>query len=160
MAKEYLQQTEQFARQKLAGVVGPHGELVLDHTERVVALVHTESLKALAWLHDVVEDTPVTHERLFVEGFPGWLREGVRALTKREDESGEVGYRAYIGRIIDSHNGAALLVKRADLIDHLRPNCPPSLRSRYQLALERIDGQIERMLEDHRVMTNNHPVAR
>ena len=51
-------------------------------------------------------------------------------------------YHEYIERIATTGNRLAVMVKRADLLDNLRPcrNCPEHLQPRYQKALSRLHG--------------------
>lgn len=149
-----VERCEKLARESLGDRRAKLGDLIIEHTERVVALVHTESLKCAAWLHDVVEDTDVTLLQLAAtHKLRPWLVGAVDVLTKRENERGEAGYSVYISRILDSRDAIALLVKRADLIDHLRPSCPESHRPRYTAALERIENRIQRVLESDELLS-------
>jgi (p)ppGpp synthase/HD superfamily hydrolase len=108
------------------------GDKYIRHIERVVALVPEEA-KPSAWLHDVLEDTPLTEDDLSIGNYIS--RQTIRAvalLTRRTDET----YENYIQRIILSCDPIAIAVKVADLKDHLRPNCPERLRSKYERAME------------------------
>ena len=61
--------------------------------------------------------------------------EALRLLTR-----GDEHYSEYIERIATSGNRLAIIVKRADLEDNLRPcpSCPEHLQTRYRKALERL----------------------
>lgn len=94
------------------------------HPQRVAATVATvtddEAIIAAAWLHDVVEDTPITIEQIESE-FGNDVANLVSDLTnasKRED-----GNRAERKAIDRAHTAAAdpraKTVKLADLIDNL-----------------------------------------
>jgi (p)ppGpp synthase/HD superfamily hydrolase len=64
-------------------------------------------------LHDVVEDTPVTLERLTAEGFPPPVVAAVEALTKRKGETRlEAARRAAV-------NPVARRVKLADNAENM-----------------------------------------
>ncbi len=65
-----------------------------------------------AMLHDVIEDTPVTAERIEAEFGPE-VASLVRTLTRRGGEA----YEDYIARI--AADPWATLIKRADLTDNL-----------------------------------------
>lgn len=107
------------------------GEDYITHPERVSLLV-SEKARPVAWLHDVIEDTSVTAEKLRELGIPGMYVEAVEIVSKREGEP----YTAFIQRIADSKNVLAIEVKLADLRDNLRPGCPVSLRERYLRAID------------------------
>lgn len=94
------------------------GRPYIEHVERVVALVKDNDAKAVAWLHDVLEDTWVTKAMLVSLGVPSHIITAVEILTKREDDD----YVEYIERIKENQNRLATAVKIADLRDHLRPD--------------------------------------
>ena len=79
-----------------------HPAFVADHVE-------ASEEKAVAWLHDVVEDTDWTFEALLAEGIRPEVVEGVKAITKREGET----YETYLNRV--KANPLAKAVKLADL---------------------------------------------
>jgi (p)ppGpp synthase/HD superfamily hydrolase len=107
------------------------GELVIHHVERVVGMVDGDRARAVAWLHDVIEDTNLTADDLLRRGVSAAAVDAVLLLTREAD----VDYAKYIERIRASGNELARTVKIADLRDHLRPNCPPAKRPRYEQAL-------------------------
>ena len=112
------------------------GDPYILHVERVVRLVTaagaSHAVKAVAWLHDVIEDSTWTRHQLIERaGISEPVAEAVEVLSQREGES----YEDYIRRVVLSRNPLALPVKLADLQDHLRPNCPVRLRPRYERAL-------------------------
>ena len=127
---------EQIARKAHAGQVeqyGGHDYIV--HVERVVALVDSPEAKAVAWLHDVLEDSDMTHRDLQKAGISEPIVEAVLLLTR-----GSETYTEYIDILRAKKNPLALEVKIADLRDHLRDETldklPASLRRRYERALE------------------------
>lgn len=127
-----LELAERLARQAHAGqrdtvTGGPY----IDHVTRVVAHVDSVEAKIVAWLHDVVEDSPIAIEDLRTGGFTDRIVEAVELLTRIQYSQ----YRPYIQLIALSGNRLAIDVKLADLRDHLRPNCPERLRGRYEEAL-------------------------
>ena len=106
------------------------GEPYIGHVRRVVALVKAPPERVVAWLHDVLEDSDVTVIDLHQCGITYALLASVVLLTRAQSE----GYLEYIRRIVDSGDQIARAVKLADLRDHLRPNCPERLRTRYERA--------------------------
>ncbi len=106
------------------------GDDYIRHVERVVALVDGDDAKAVAWLHDVVEDSTVTIRDLCRAGIADDILDAVEALTRTD-----LNYAEYIDSIRMLGPELARVVKIADLRDHLRPNCPERLRPRYERAL-------------------------
>ena len=99
----------------------------------VTAAGGSDAVKAVAWLHDVIEDTDWTRAMLVERaGISSKVADAVEILTRQKVLE---TYDQYIARVVLSKNPMALQVKRADLQDHLRPNCPKHLRDRYERAL-------------------------
>jgi (p)ppGpp synthase/HD superfamily hydrolase len=128
------------------------GEPYIWHVERVVALVQRgtlghylrEEAAAVAWLHDVVEDSDILGDApdysLLAGGFSEQVVEAVMLLTRGWHVAKSASYEEYIRSIHESGNELARAVKLADLSDHLRPNCPERLRLKYERALEALTG--------------------
>lgn len=97
------------------------GEPYWTHPARVAGAVERQGgsvhAVAAAWLHDVVEDTPLTFEDLRVIGFDNTTVGLVDALTRREDESHEEAVKRAATR-----GPGARLVKRCDVQDNMDPN--------------------------------------
>ena len=108
------------------------GDPYVGHLRRVAGRCPSYLEGAVAWLHDVVEDTPCTLEDLRGLGFRDEIVEAVGILTRSDDES----YMEYIRRVRSSGNVTAVRVKIADLDDHLFSieNIPESLVVRYRKA--------------------------
>lgn len=68
----------------------------------------------VAILHDLVEDTPVTMDYIYMN-YPTPIASAVDAITRREDET----YRQYIKRLCS--NDIARRVKKEDIKDNLNP---------------------------------------
>jgi (p)ppGpp synthase/HD superfamily hydrolase len=83
------------------------------HPLRVMLKMTTDQARIVAVLHDLIEDTDWTIERLVQEGFDPAIRAAVDCLTKREGE----GYEAFIQRV--QLNPLAVKVKIADLEDNM-----------------------------------------
>lgn len=67
-----------------------------------------DNLRAIAFLHDVVEDTDTTYEELYHAGFNDDVVQAVSALTKVKSET----YEEYIDGVLD--NELATIVKLCD----------------------------------------------
>lgn len=114
----------------------------IEHVARVAAHVFTGLDRAVAWLHDVMEDTPFTREVLAAAGICDLVLDAVELLTRSGDHR---NYEPYLHRLetaakagVHPASGAAVRVKISDLRDNLRPSCPPTLRLRYESALQRM----------------------
>lgn len=84
------------------------------HPERVAArLSGDEEAEAVAWLHDVLEDSEETENTLACSGMPPAVIEAVKRLTKSPDLSYEDYLLAVRG------NELARKVKFHDMIDNL-----------------------------------------
>jgi hypothetical protein len=131
-----VQIAERIARQVHEGQTEEYtGDDYIHHIERVVALVDGDQAKAVAWLHDVIEDTDVSAGELSRAGMSDTIIDVVLLLTRDPDRD-SCTYAEYIEHIRQTRNPLALAVKCADLIDHLRPHCPARLRPRYEKALK------------------------
>lgn len=114
----------------------PYGE----HLARVALAVTPLGSAAIqvAWLHDVLEDTPTTEAQLRVR-FDTVVCDAVVTLTRRATET----YADYIKRVA-ARGGLAVDVKLADLADHLRPgHMIASLENRYMRAVAQLRASHE-----------------
>lgn len=106
------------------GVANKHdGEPYILHVQRVASQFQPDSIEyAVAWLHDVVEDTGYSLqdiEREFMEISAPWavsIVDAVDAMTKRKGESNE----DYYWRV--KRNEVATNVKIADIHDNFGRN--------------------------------------
>ena len=80
--------------------------------EMTIRLGGDDIAEQVAWLHDVVEDTHVTIDRI-LENFGGVVAVAVQFLSKQEGQA----YEDYI-KLVRS-NPIALLVKKADTLCNL-----------------------------------------
>ena len=89
------------------------GAPYLLHPLRLMMRMETEAAMMAAVLHDVVEDTEWTLERLREAGFSAEVLEAVDCLTRRGGES----YEEFVERV--RANPTARRVKIADLEDNM-----------------------------------------
>jgi (p)ppGpp synthase/HD superfamily hydrolase len=89
------------------------GATYLLHPLRMMLRMDTEATMMAAVLHDVVEDTEWTFERLREAGFSEEVLEAIDCLTHREGES----YQEFVERV--RTNPIARQVKIADLEDNM-----------------------------------------
>ena len=91
-----------------------HPGRVAGHVAQHASGADLEVAQAVAWLHDVVEDTPVTLADL-ARQFPADVVAAVDAMTKRSGEEPDAYYRRV------RSNRIAWAVKNADLDDNTDP---------------------------------------
>lgn len=116
MNSEYeslLQRAIAIAEKAHEGQVDKAGNPYLDHPLFVMKNVNTIEEKIVAVLHDAVEDSELTFDKLRSEGFPEVIISAIAAITKIEGEA----YAAYLERAIA--NPIALRVKIADVTHNL-----------------------------------------
>lgn len=92
-----------------AGQVDKAGKPYIGHPAHVVVSVEGDKAKAVAWLHDVVEDTPATLDDLRAAGIDDEVLAALELLT--HDKT--VPYMEYVAAI--KENDLARTVKLADL---------------------------------------------
>lgn len=103
------------------GQVDKSGAAYIGHPARVAAIVRElfpkspDEAVAVAWLHDVVEDTDIGCVDLLEMGFSADVVDGVNAMTKRKGEPVE----EYFSRV--KENPFARMVKCADLKHNTDP---------------------------------------
>ena len=81
----------------------------IEHPKKVANFLNSNEEKAVAYLHDVLEDTSLTEKDLLQMEIPNDIVIAVKVLTKEKGES----YTKYIERI--KENKLACKVKTADL---------------------------------------------
>ena len=81
----------------------------IEHPIYVASQVDTEEEKAVALLHDVIEDSSVSAEELLQAGLPETVVTAVQVLTKKKEQD----YQTYLETV--KKNPLARLVKLADL---------------------------------------------
>ena len=77
-----------------------------------------DEARQIAWLHDVIEDTPYTVVDLALEGFSNDVVMGVDALSK---PGGRLPYLDWINHLATTAPLAVILVKIADIEDNSDP---------------------------------------
>ena len=114
MTDRQTQRAIAFASRVHAGQTGKDGRRFVEHLRRVASRVPSGQARTVAWLHDVVEKTPVPGPaELLREGFGEDVARAVDAMTRREGED----YFDHARRA--AADPLALPVKIADLEDHV-----------------------------------------
>jgi (p)ppGpp synthase/HD superfamily hydrolase len=108
-----LEKAIRIAAQAHEGQRDKAGAPYILHPLRVMMKMATEAEQITAVLHDVVEDTDWTMERLRQEGFLGEILAALDCLTRKNGEE----YEKFIERV--KRNPLAVKVKIADLEDNL-----------------------------------------
>jgi (p)ppGpp synthase/HD superfamily hydrolase len=111
----------EFAIEQHANQTDNAGEAYIAHAMRVADCVGNDpTMRAVAYLHDVVEDTDTTIEDIRnIFGYA--ISEYVDKLTRRSAES----YENYIERCSRSHR--ARVIKIADLVDNMNLHRLPTI---------------------------------
>lgn len=121
----------EFARMKHEGQFRRDGVTpYFDHVEDVARRVRGDELKAIAYLHDVLEDTKTTRQDLEDWGFSDHVVRTVSLLSKWED----VSYEDYIS--ILRRSDLAKTVKIADILSNLSDDPTANQVKKYAKALE------------------------
>jgi (p)ppGpp synthase/HD superfamily hydrolase len=113
---EIVARAQALATRAHEGQVDKAGLPYIGHPARVAArLVGDDEGQAVAWMHDVVEDTGVTAADLAAKGFSAAVVAAVVALTRVEGENPD----SYYARV--ARDPLALRVKLADIADNTDP---------------------------------------
>jgi hypothetical protein len=143
-ADDLVGRAERFATRWHAGQTDKLGAPYISHPRRVAARLTVPEQQAVAWLHDVLEDTGATRDDLLAAGFPPDLVAAVDALTRRPGEA----EHDYLARVC----GCTLTinVKRADIADNRDPHRiarlpDPALRRRLTEKYDRCLALLDRL---------------
>ena len=109
-----LERAIEIAQEAHKGVKDKGGHDYINHLIRVMHAMSNDQEKIVAILHDVVEDSDWTFERLKEEGFEDSVIESLRCVTKYSEEE---DYQEFIKRA--TTNKIATKVKMADIEDNL-----------------------------------------
>lgn len=110
------------------------------HPLRLMLRAKTPLEQVVAVLHDVVEDSDWTLEKLAAAGFPQEVIIALDCLTRRPDET----YEAFIDRVLT--NPLATRVKRYDLEDNMTLTRIASLTEKDLTRLERYHAAHRRIM--------------
>jgi (p)ppGpp synthase/HD superfamily hydrolase len=109
-----LERAIEIAQEAHKRVKDKGGHDYINHPIRVMHAMSNDQEKIVAILHDVVEDSDWTFERLKEEGFEDSVIESLRCVTKYSEEE---DYQEFIRRA--ATNKIATKVKMADIEDNL-----------------------------------------
>ena len=141
MSEQYQKMALALVRKKHQGQVDKAGKPYIEHLCAVAEAMSTDEEKAVALLHDIIEDTDTTADQLLAYGFPASIVSTVQTLTHRHN----MDYKQYIECI--AQNELARKVKLADLAHNMDlsriPNITPKDRKRgekYALAKKYLES--------------------
>ena len=154
MKKDIVKEAKELAKKLHEGMTDKYGNPYFEHLERVADRVRdmeynmvdeTSEINlyiAVAYLHDVIEDTDHLIGDL-IDEFGETVAEAVKLLTRDKEET----YADYVVGIKNSvflEGKIARVVKLADLFDHLMgpTPCPPHLIKRYEKSLYTLIGSV------------------
>ena len=109
-----LERAIEIATEAHCGQFDKAGNDYIGHPLRVMTAGKTTEEKIVGVLHDVVEDTDWTFERLAAEGFSTKVIEALRCVTKLSENE---PYDKFIARV--KENPLAVAVKLNDLTDNM-----------------------------------------
>jgi len=136
---EMLSKALELARKAHDGQEDKAGEPYIFHPVMVALQCETAEEKAVALLHDSVEDNGLSFDDISAAGFSQDIIDSVRLLTH---DRNECGYEEYIERLAESGNKTAINVKIADLTHNSDLNrlggVKPHKYDKYVKALERL----------------------
>jgi len=130
-AKTLSELAEEIARRAHAGQFRRDGRTpYIAHPAGVAAKVGNNEIRlAVAWLHDVLEDTAETPATLAAAGMTAEVIEAVLCLTKQPEDS----YEVYLLGVLN--NPLARAVKIADMLHNLSDHPTPKQIRKYAGAL-------------------------
>lgn len=116
------------------------GAPLIEHVRRVAMAVAGDA-RAVAWLHEAIEQTSISEEALLAQGLSLDELRALRLLTRDIQSRSKASYLAHvelIARATGAGAGIAQRVKRADLVDRtLHPSTRPDGWSPpYELGLK------------------------
>ena len=115
---DYINTAVRIAVSKHEGQVDKQGMPYILHPMAVASMVSTPVQKCAALLHDILEDTDMTEERLLKAGIPQRVVEIVKLVSHEKPCEGQE-YDAYLARVKADPDARA--VKLADLEHNTDP---------------------------------------
>lgn len=127
-----LKLCEKIARELHDGQNRRGGEDYINHPLRVSKMLGNETLKCIALLHDVIEDTNETEWSLVKRGVTQTIADGVDILSKTDN----ISYEEYIDRL--KYYPGLIKVKVADMFDNLCCDPTEKQKERYRDAMNHL----------------------
>lgn len=134
-----LVKAETIARKAHEGQYRKDGSPYIQHVEKVVIQLQGDpEAQAVAWLHDVLEDTDMTTKDLLSQGISPKVVEVVTILTQKREQR----FKDYID-LVSSHK-LATKVKKADLIANLSDKPGTKQTVKFAQALLSLCGKADK----------------
>ena len=132
----------EYCRDKYDGKTFQHALRLIDYLAydlRVLLMNSGQELNCLAVAigHDIIEDTDATIEDI-EKYLPEEVVDAILDLSKDDD----MPYPKYIKDIVDNGNTYALVVKQADMYDHMSQTATltPRLKAKYEPIIPKLIG--------------------
>lgn len=136
-----IEAAKAFATRAHDGQTDKAGLPYIAHPQRVAARLDTPEAKVVGWLHDTVEDTPLT-VRDIEAAFGPETATAVDAVSRREGEA----WSDYLDRV--AANPIARQVKISDLIDNSNLQRIPRVTMKDVMRQARYNKALKKLLED------------
>lgn len=136
-----------------AGQTDKAGAPYILHPLRVMGRVSSNEERIVAVLHDVIEDTDWTPDRLRAEGFSETILEALDGVTHRPGES----YEDFVRRA--AVHPVARQVKRADILDNMDPSRIAEPTERDLRRMEKYARALAILDEDRRDLKDTRPTT-
>lgn len=123
---------EYYSKKKMEHAKAVESYVIKDTRYALLSIEDQWSIRSIALAHDLLEDTKCTYEQL--KDISCFMAESVMLLTHfKECDS----YYDYVKKIVDSKNILAIIVKTADLKDHLmrKQTLTPKLVAKYDQVI-------------------------
>jgi len=124
------------------------------HPERVAKAMGTDIEKAIAWLHDVIEDTNVTQCKVFelflTEPASSFIM-AVKCLSLLTHNEEKASYAEYLIELAEEP--LARKIKMVDINDNLADHPEPRAKAKYALALAYLEKIEKQQFEEYAYCT-------
>ncbi|MBH0059321.1 hypothetical protein I6F65_20475 [Pseudoalteromonas sp. SWXJZ94C] len=110
---DIIEKSLEIALKAYSGQKDKAGQTYILHPLRLMAKMDTDEERAVALLHDVIEDSDYTADDLLTQGIPSNIVNAVQCLSKIKGES----YDLFIKRV--KTNSLATKIKIADIEDNI-----------------------------------------
>jgi len=139
--QQLLEQAIYIALQAHKGKADKGGCPYILHPLRLMLAMETTEEKIVAVLHDVIEDSSFTIQKLKQEGFSKKVLDAVSLLTKTENQN----YENYISAI--KKNPLATKVKLADLKDNMDKSRLQKITEEDLIRIKKYKSAIKQLIQ-------------
>lgn len=136
-----IQAARALAERMHEGQFDKSGLPYVTHPERVASRLDSPETQVVGWLHDTVEDTPLTVFDIEAQFGPETAA-AVDAISRRDDE----GWEEYIERV--AKNPVARKAKISDLVDNSNLSRLPTVTMKDVKRQAKYNRALKRLLEE------------